>query len=162
MSTEQVYSKLASHISGLANMRALVRHINTNIARLEAEIAETPKGILLQAFKTQLADAKELQSADEAAARQAAHHVLKITGNKKPHSAITFKSYTVLDYDETAAFDYAIQHLPGALKFNKTPFEKVAKVAALDFVTISTEMRPTIASDLSEYEDSPLPDRPAL
>ena len=154
MSTEQeVIVELAASVKELANARAATYRLKNRIDMAEAALAATQAGKDLEALRmaAKLASVVETRLAEQAKA--AAESAYIATGDKKPHPAITLKSYTVLDYDETAAFDYAIQHLPGALKFSKAPFEKVAKVAALDFVTISTEMRPTIAKDLSEYED---------
>ena len=73
------------------------------------------------------------------------------TGNKSPHPAIVIKMYAVLYYASLDAHAYACQHLPKALKLDVKAFEKVAKVANLDFVTISEEPRATIARDLSAY-----------
>ena len=72
-------------------------------------------------------------------------------GKSDLHPAIKIKEYTVLDYDAGAAVDYCREHLPNALKLDKRPFEAVAKVAELDFVTISKEARATIATDLSKH-----------
>ena len=74
-------------------------------------------------------------------------------GKSEIHPAIQIKEYTVLEYDEKSALDYCRQHLPKALKLVKKPFEAVAKVAELDFVTIRKEPRATIKRDLSEYVD---------
>ena len=148
MSTE-----LAAQVKELANARRDTAQAKVLISIIEDRIAATDEGKALQTIRDRLGELAALETEAEKATRDAAIVAYDSTAEKKPHPAITIKSYTVLDYDDAVAFDYAIQHLPGALKFNKTPFEKVAKVAALDFVTISTEMRPTIASDLSEYED---------
>ena len=154
MSTEQdTISELAASVNELANARATTYRIKNKIDMAEAALAATQAGKDLEALRMAAKLATVVETRAEKHARATAESAYKVTGDKKPHPAITLKEYTVLDYNEAVAFDYAIRHLPGALKFNKTPFEKVAKVAALDFVTIATEMRPTIASDLSEYED---------
>ena len=59
--------------------------------------------------------------------------------------------YTVVEYDTETALDYAIDHsLRGCLKLNSGAFEKVAKAMnSLDFVTIGTDPRAKVSTDLS-------------
>jgi hypothetical protein len=77
------------------------------------------------------------------------------TGEKNPASGVGIRVYSRFDYDEGKAFDYCRGRLPAALKLDKRKFEKYVKgvqeVQPLDFVEITDDPRPTIASDLSEY-----------
>ncbi len=61
------------------------------------------------------------------------------------------KTFNVLKYDPECARSYCIEHLPHALKLDTAAFEKTAKTIPLDFVTMTTEARVQIASDLSTY-----------
>jgi hypothetical protein len=76
------------------------------------------------------------------------------TANKKPHSAVQVKMFTVLEYSPDAALNYARLHLPQALKLDKRTFEKVAKAASLDFVQANKRPKVTIARDLSGYVEN--------
>jgi 3-mercaptopyruvate sulfurtransferase SseA len=73
------------------------------------------------------------------------------TGDKAPHPAVKIKMYTMLEYKDEDAIDYAREHLPGALKLDKRVFARAAKAVAMNFVAILQEPRATIARDLSKY-----------
>lgn len=71
--------------------------------------------------------------------------------NKHPQASVTIKEFDVVEYDPDKAKEYALAHLPTALKLDKQEFEKVAKVIPLDFVKRSKEARAQIDKDLSVY-----------
>jgi Ni,Fe-hydrogenase I large subunit len=98
-----------------------------------------------------LKTAKDHVAIAETATREAAMGIFAETGDKAPHPAVKVKDFVVLDYDTDDAIEYALAHLPKALKFIKKVFEKAAKVVAMDFVAILQEPRATIARDLSKY-----------
>ena len=76
------------------------------------------------------------------------------TGAKKM-DGVTVKSFTILTYDPVAALDWSRANLPEALTLDRTFFETHAKgVAAtkpVPVVSISTETRAQIASNLSAF-----------
>lgn len=80
------------------------------------------------------------------------------TQKKKPFPGLEVKETIVLDYNPVNALEWCKTNLPGAIKLNlnTTLFETNAKAMSkngtpLDFVTITTEPKGQIASDLSTY-----------
>jgi hypothetical protein len=126
------------------------------VKEIEAEI-EAAYGKMLALRKKYLATAKADVADAEAAPRAAAVEAYANTGEKKVHPAVMVKEFVAMDYDPEQAKQYAFEHLPSALKLDAKKFEKVALVIPLDFVTIYTEPRATIASDLSAWP-GPLPE----
>lgn len=148
-------TELERAVVDLAESRRATSDVAERLAALDHLIAEQfPQFALLQKA---LFDAKVTERLKEEELR-----ALAVDGfdgqNKKPHAAVTLGKYVVLDYDPGAAKRYAVEHLPDALKLDKSAFEKAAKVIPLDFVTARAEVRAKIAADLSGY----LPDEPPL
>ena len=138
-------------IRDLAIARRDVSDFKDCIEAVKKEI-EKEYGKELSDLNEELSLAQARANDAERAIREAALESYQADGNKHPHPTITVKVFTYLLYDEGVALDYCIQHLPSALKMDKTKFEKVAKVVQPDFVEIGQEPKPTIARDLSEYE----------
>jgi len=74
------------------------------------------------------------------------------TGSKKFLGGVggvrTYKNY---NYDPKKAIKYAIEHdHPTLLKLDTTKFKKFASVTEVDFVEITEDPRPNVASDLSK------------
>ena len=137
-------------IRKLAEAREAATGLKAEYDALHAEMIAEYKERMDQITGDLLAANANMKDADRAI-RTAALSTHEETGRRKPHKAVQVKSYTVLGYDPGEAFRYCVQHLTAALKMNKRKFEQVAKVAGLDFVTIGTEPRVTIARDLSGY-----------
>jgi hypothetical protein len=139
-------------IEALARARNIEQEYREEIKGLEREIALTGIGQRLAYVKNDLLRVAKLDVEDATAAvRRAGVEAFEESGKTRPHPAVQIKQYTVLDYDDAYALEYARQHLPQALKLDRRVFEKVAKAAQPDFVAISKEPRATISRDLSEY-----------
>jgi len=145
-------------VSRLAFCRAREEQCQKLVGIIEADIAASKPGQELAGAKEALAAAKENTLAADQGVRTSALQVYAETQDKKPHPAVPIKIYTVLQYEQQDAIEYAREHLPTALKLNTSTFEKVAKVVPLDFVTISEEPRATIARDLTAYMPRGAPD----
>lgn len=76
-------------------------------------------------------------------------------GTTKPHSAVTVKVFTVMDYDDLTALEWARANLPVVLTLDRKMFEQFAKASAekapFPCVKTRTEPRVQIATDLSKH-----------
>jgi hypothetical protein len=121
---------------------------------LEDEIKMTEAGIRLDACREEQAETRKVIADLESQIRTEALAVYAADGNKRPHTAVSIKEFTVLDYDPKLALEYCVTHWPAALKLNATAFEKISKIARPEFVTEHVEPRAQIATDLSRYVDA--------
>jgi len=73
----------------------------------------------------------------------------KETGNKEPAPGVGIREVAILDYEDKAAFKWAVEHNM-ALQLNTKAFEKLVKTEpdAFDFVKITKKPQATIAADL--------------
>ena len=138
----------------LASARADTQSAKSAVELLQAELEATDEYQRLQLAKQNLSE----RTSSERTVYDALYDqaVQNYDGqNKKPHPAVGLGDYTVVEYDEEAMKNWAIDHkLPGLLKLDKRAANAVAKgPTAPEFVTISTEVRARIAADLSEYLD---------
>jgi len=83
----------------------------------------------------------------EARLRELTLQVYAETGNKTPTPGVGVREITKLKYNNTVAFDWAVEHKI-AIKLDISAFEKIAKASPLDFVSISLEPQATIATHL--------------
>jgi len=109
----------------------------------------------------QLRDAKSKVAEDESVVRTTA--LAMFDGeDKHPHPAVTIKVYTAVDYNDADAIALARDVIPGALRIDKSAFEKAVKgLAGMDIegvsdkvnavVVIRDDPRATIARDLGGY-----------
>jgi len=145
--------KLHEEIKGLAGVRQTEAEIKAEVADIQAELEASALWKALQERKALLRSASEAAEQQADYVRELALAAYGKRGDKRVHPAVTIKTYTTLNYDPANALNYAREHLPGALKLDVRAFEKVAKVAGLDFVEIEQEPRATIARDMSKYLD---------
>lgn len=141
-------------IKTLANARQVEAKHKTELQRVNDEAAilvQDRYGDQLKEIGTKLAFAQNVAQEVESAIRLAALDSYGENGDKHPHTAVTIKVYTRLDYDPETAFTYCTHHLTVALRMDKRKFEKVAKAAGLVFVDTVDEPRATIKRDLSAY-----------
>ena len=138
-------------VEKLARARCIVAEYEATLVEAEEELHATPEWAAADQALQDIRQAKVEQANVETEVRERALGIYEETGDKAPHPAVTIKMYTVLDYEDADAFDYAREHLPKALKLDKRTFEKAAKILELDFVVIRQEPRATIARDLSGY-----------
>ena len=146
---------LNDYITKLAVARKVLTEYKAEKAELDAEIAALVAekyGKAQERIDSLLETARADVDDAEAAVRVMALDAYKQTGDKHPHDAVQIRVYTRLDYDQEMAFRYCTEHLTTALKMNARKFEKVAKAAELDFVDFIEDPRPTVARDLSAYE----------
>lgn len=127
--------------------KAIAELVNT----FEKEIAASDLGQRLQVARGVFIDIKATVTQASQEVREAALAAYNETGEKSPHPAVKIKMYTVLEYLNSEALDYARQHLPKALKLDRRTFEKAAKAIEPEFVMVTQEARATIARDLSKY-----------
>ena len=142
---------MKDEVAHLAYYRSVVAERKVLLIEAEAELHASPLWQQVEARRGSLNQAKSKQADAEIAVRQEAMAVFAETGNKAPHPAIKIKVYTVLEYRDEDAIDYAREHLPEALKLDRRIFIRAAKAVAMNFVAILSEPRATIARDLSEY-----------
>ena len=140
---DELIQRLAYHRNIEVEYKQELEDVKAEIKASYGHILERVES-LLEVAKADVADA-------EGDVRKAALAAYGENGEKQVHSAVTIKVFTVLDYSPATALEYARQHLPKALKLDKRTFEKVAKAAELDFVTVNEEPRATISRDLSSY-----------
>ena len=140
-------------IARLARARRVVTEQETIVAEMAEELYASPLGLYLNETRENLQKAKAVQANAETDVREIGRNIFTETGDKTPHPAVKIKIYTVLDYTDEDAVEYAREHLPQALKLVKRTFEQAAKAVELDFVTIQQEPRATIARDLSKYQE---------
>lgn len=81
--------------------------------------------------------------------------IYKATGKKKWLAGLGVREETVLEYDEAEAVKYCLKSLPGALKLDKSTFEKVAKAmnetpGRIPFVVVKKEDKGTVSTDLEK------------
>ena len=138
-------------IKKLARLKQEVQDLKDEVEYTRGLLATSFLGRLLEEKTKLLTDAKNRLRETEAFVRDMALAQFAATGERHPHAAVTVVNLTVLTYRPEDALEYCRQHLPNALKLNVRAFEKVAKVADLDFVTIETEPSTRISKDLSEY-----------
>jgi hypothetical protein len=143
--------ELKEKVKCLAKTRSVQEEYKSEITELKAEMDASPLGKRLKQVYQYLEVAKEDVASAEVKVREAAMDAYQNTDNKKPHGAVQVKMHTTVVYEQDAAFDYARNHLPQALTFNRRKFELAAKVLDLDFVTVLKEPRVSIARDLSSY-----------
>jgi len=140
-------------VKQLAKERDDVAGWKQRIADIKKKINASLDGKMLVAYYDRLDAAQEAGAEAGVRVRAAAMDAYGATGNKNPHAAVQIGDYLTLDYDPIVALDYARKHLPTAVSLIKKQFEDIAKVAKLDFVTISQEPRVKIKQNLSAYLD---------
>lgn len=154
---ELIYARLKDKIDAqvviLAKARDRMRRCKNDVDIAEANLLRTDEAQILQEMKDRLTRAK-IQEAE-------AYIELRRLGPKSsaahPHPAITNKAYTIYDIDEVAAVKWAAgAQMWDMLKIDTAPLKNAKLAASLDFITVSTERRSTIARDLSKY----LPEEP--
>ena len=143
-------SDLNELVVALAETRNQISVLKEELEGVRATI-DAEFGAALDTLMTAIGEERKNEETLLENLRRAAVVSFAETGDKHPHEAVTVKEYTVVHYDDAEAFDYCLAHLPGALTMSNSKFEKVAKVAGLDFVVLGTEARATIARDLSGY-----------
>lgn len=140
-------------IARLARARQIEAEYRSEVEELEAELAGTPAGRRLAEIKGKFLPTACADVGDaEEAVRTAALDLYESNGHhKQVHPAVTVKVFTHLEYDPEDAIRYAREHLPQALKLDRSAFEKAARVLEPKFVTVLEEPRATVARDLSAY-----------
>jgi len=150
--THQPVLDLHYLVTSLAQARQVEQTYKDTLAGLQKEIdalIDEKYGRVLANTKALLEVAKdEVSHYDDLTRLYAVQH---FDGeDKKPHPAVSLGEYTVLDYDEAKAFDWA-KETGLALELDVKGFEKIAKVSPPEFVEVKTEVRARIATDLSEW-----------
>jgi len=138
-------------VERLAYSREIAAERAVQLKEAETKLQASPLWRQWELASGDLKAAKSNVAQDEEDARRVAMEIFIETDDRAPHPAIKIKDFTVLDYEDADAFDYAREHLPKALKLDERTFEKAAKILELDFVVIRQEPRATIARDLSGY-----------
>jgi hypothetical protein len=142
-----------SQIQELARKRETVFALEDRIIELEAEIAQSPLGILLSTCKDNLQLAKaERDQFDESLRTELIEYIAK-TGDQKPHNAVTARRVKALKYDITEALAFCAKYEPRLVKMDlrKRDFESFAKDAELPFVEVEETLSVAIDSRLGDY-----------
>ena len=132
----------------LANWRAEAKRLQSAQQELLRAVMESTEW---KRLGEEFVHAHEMEGETEATVRELAVQQFEATHDKKVHDAVTVKVFPELEYDPLAALEYCRAHLQQALKLDTKIFEKIAKVATLDFVEIVETPKATIATDLSAY-----------
>ena len=138
-------------IATLAYFGHVVAKHKALLAEKEEQLHATPEWEQVERARENLRKASAKEAVTGIEAREQAMRIFTKTNNRMPHPAVKVKMYTVLEYRDEDAINYAREHLPGALKLDKRVFKKAALAVAMDFVAILQEPRATIARDLSKY-----------
>ena len=141
---------IATTIAIVHTKRLEVTKLELTLIAQQQLLEQTPLYGHLQDVKSLLAAFRTDLDAAETALRSETIEQYHFTGAKK-YPGVEIKLTTRLTYPEQDARDYCREHLPNALKLDRTSFEKVAKVLPLDFVTITQEPKAYIAGDLSAF-----------
>ena len=135
-------SELIKQIEVVAESRrvkaALDRQIKDSRAMWEADN--------LKLLDSQKYQATTLEGC-ETRLRELTIEVYNQTGNKKPCQGVGIRELIKLAYDPLKALAWATEHKI-ALALDKRAFEGIAKQSPLDFVTSTTEIQATIATEL--------------
>ena len=94
-------------------------------------------------------DVTRVVEALEARVRSIALDMYAQTGNKHPFLGADVRVSQRVQYAESRAYDWALEHKL-ALQLNKKAFEAIAKSQGLGFVMIVEEPSATIAADLAK------------
>ena len=132
----------------LAHWRKRTEDAQAKVRDMMNALMESPE---YKAAAQESVDAHQMMCETEDTVRRLAVDFYNATGDTQAHDVVAIKLYTELRYEPLAALEYCREHLQQALKLDTKLFERIAKVAALDFVEIEQAPRATIASDLSEY-----------
>ena len=100
-----------------------------------------------QVFLDAVKVASEYRNEQENLLRELTLAVYAETGNKKPCQGVGIRELIKLAYDPLKALAWATEHKI-ALALDKRAFEGIAKQSPLDFVTSTTEIQATIATEL--------------
>ena len=120
------------------------------------ELTETPQFIAHQEAQAHTSEIKELISETRDKVNDLTLQAYQETGNKKPAAGVAIRVYQKVQYDEDNAFEWCKVHLNTALKIDKRKLEKhlkaIRETAPPEWCEYYEEPKPTISSDLSEYE----------
>lgn len=139
----------------LARARAEQDELSSAIVEVGVAIAASPLGQKRAQLVVSLANMKELVLDLDQTLREDAIAQYNKTGEKSPHPAVIVKVYKTLNYDAEEAKNYAMLHLPRALKLDRRMFEKAARAIEPAFVMFGEQLRTTISKDLSKYLGPP-------
>lgn len=141
----------------MSNLTDIARELHA--ARMALMNAKEAHDVALEAFQSspaylQYQRAKEHVGWIEETLRKEIEFVYAETGAKKLAPGLGVRVSQILFYDQEQAFAWAQNHKL-ALQLDKKAFEKIAKADPPEFVFFEEKITPTIASDLSEYLETP-------
>jgi len=141
-------AKLDKRVEALTVVRRAIAEQQRVVDEALETLQALPEYRALETAGARLRELRANEDAIQEEVRELALREYQKTGNKRPHSAVQIKVFTVLAYDNDKALDYCRQHLPGALKLDKRAFEKVAKAANLEFISVTKVPKATISRGL--------------
>jgi len=145
--------ELNEAVHSLAVARRRVAAAKEAVAKQQAYLEMTAQYKAVQQAREEAEVLSRTEDSLYQAVRDLGVTIYEDTGEKHPHPAVEIGLYDHLDYDPDVAFEHCRLHLLNAIKLNKVKFEKVAKAAEFDFVTISKVPRASVSTDLSEYSE---------
>ena len=142
---------MRENLTTLAIVRQQQEQYKAAQAECETLVQATPEYKALLAAQQASKEAGVAVSAFSDAVREAALEAFRATGDKAPEKGVAIKMYKVYRYDSEVARLWCISNAPGLLALDSKRFEKAAELLPDAPVTIESDPRPTIASDLGEY-----------
>lgn len=158
---ELQHASIREQIEALGALRASLARLKEEEARCREAMLNSPAGKVLAVVEKQISENTHTINALDNMLRTQCVQYTERTGDKHPHEAVTVKEVADVEYEEGTAIRWAITHNHAELlKLNKTAFKKVAKAMpdSIEGVTITTSLKPYIATDLTPWAKEPAPE----
>jgi hypothetical protein len=122
------------------------------VTEAEAALHDTAEWKAFEAATAQKRALTEALDATTAQVRQAALDAYKASGDKEPAKGVTIKLFKRFVYDQDATREWCMAYAPTFLTVDAKRFEKAAETLDGAPVRVEYDPRPTIATNLSEYD----------
>lgn len=141
METKTTFSELAAEVADIRNAH---QGQKAEWDALVAAFEEANRNV-----KDSLAATKDALADAERRLREAALAQYEATGTKKLPHGVGVKIATRMNYDASAAFEWAKSHNM-ALQLDKTAFERIAKASPMEFVEFVEMPTATLPTDTAK------------
>jgi hypothetical protein len=143
---------LTDTLRELAQLRRQQLEQARAVAEAEAALHDTAEWKAFEAATAQKRAITEALDATTAAVRQAALDAYKATGDKEPAKGVSIRMFKRYVYDQDQTLEWCMAYAPTFLTVDAKRFEKAAETLDGAPVRVVYDPRPTIATNLSEYE----------
>lgn len=149
---ETMNEKLETKLKLYAHDRQVVNDQATIILELKKDLRETDLYKKIQVEEELLTKLNGISAVADGEVRELALDVYELERNKTVCDGVKVGEYKVVKIDDyEAALAWAVEHNM-ALRIDLAPFKKIVKAGAKpDGVTLETELKVSIAKDLSKY-----------